>query len=651
MAYEELFEPLVLNGVTIPNRIVRSAHGTGLRGDDLLAYHEERAKGGVGLSIFEIAGVHPNSRTSIRVYSDSVLPFYEKAAARLHPHGMKVFQQLWHGGAAGEPAVPCWAPSAIANPMTGVIPTAMTAGMIEEIVESFASAARRCRDGGLDGVEVHGAHGYLVGQFLSPATNDRDDEYGGSLENRVRFLREVLAAIRDAVGPAFPVGVRLSADDQIPGGLRPTETAEIAALVEADVDFVDVSLSSYWRFHKLLATMDDPLGYQIPSSAVVTGAVKVPRLVAGRIMTLDHAAHLVSAGIADMVSMVRALIADPGLVAKARAGRAGEVRPCIGSSVGCVAQLMTVGRLRCVVNVAAGLEATVPFETPAPAGTAKRVVIVGGGPAGLEAARTAALRGHRVELYEMSRRLGGQVAIAAGSPPRADLGALTSWLAGEVERLGVVVRLSTPVDPDTVLAAAPDAVVLATGTTPRRDGFQVSDPSVPIPGAELRHVATSWDVLGFGGRVAVGARAVLYDDTGSFEAICAADALLAGGAEVVFLSRFEQLGANVPYPPATVEASRERLMSGAFSFVPNVRLLAITAAEVTASPLGTDRVLRYPADTVVLVGFHHPNRELAEELGDELARRGVPLHLVGDVTGTNGLFEAIRQAATVARGL
>jgi 2,4-dienoyl-CoA reductase-like NADH-dependent reductase (Old Yellow Enzyme family) len=653
MAYDAVFQPLVINGATISNRIVRTAHGTGLRGDDLIAYHVERARGGVGLSILEVAGVHATSASGIPVHSDAVLPLYERLAAALHPHGMQVFQQLWHAGAAyGRSAgMPLWSASDVPNPSVGVIPTPMTKDDIDEVVAAYGAAARRVRDGGLDGVEVHGAHGYLVGQFLSPATNHRTDEYGGSPENRLRFLREVLAAIRDAVGPDFPVGVRLSADEEIEGGLQPVDTADIARTIEPLVDFVDVSLASYWRFHKLLSTLDDPLGYELATSEIVTKAVSVPTIVTGRIMTLDHAAHLITSGVADMVSMVRALVADPYLVAKVRDGRDAQVRPCIGTSVGCVAGLMATGRLQCVVNVAAGNEATVAFETPAPADTVKRVVIVGAGPAGLEAARTAALRGHHVQLFDMARQLGGQVTIAAAAPYRTDLGAITRWLGEEVARLGVEVHLSTPVDPDTVLDARPDVVVLATGTTPRRDGFQISAPATPVPGADLAHVYTSWDVLGFGGRAVVGRTAVVYDDTGTFEAVCIADALIAAGATVTFLSRFEQLGAMIPYPPATVEASRERLMAGPFTFVPAMSLVCISATAVDARLSGTAQVRSYDADTVVIVGFPSPNRELAEHLRQPLAERGIPMHLVGDATGTNGILEAVRQAAGVARAL
>ena len=645
MNYDKLFQPLQIGNCTVPNRIARTAHSTGTTGEDLIRYHEERAKGGIGLTIIEIAGVQPSSATSIPVYTDRVLPFYEELSTRMHAYGTKVFQQLWHGGAAyGRAGQPISA-SAVPAPSVNIVPRPMTKTMIDDTVAAFAAAAARCREGGMDGVELHGAHGYLIGQFLSPATNLRDDEYGGSLENRTRFVVEILQAIRAEVGAGFPVGVRLSGTDFIQGGIDPTEASAIARHIEPLVDFLDISMGSYWRFHKFLSTLDDPLGYELESSEQVTRSVRVPTIVTGRIMTLDHASHIVETGAADMVSLVRAMVADPHLVRKAREGREAEIRPCIGTSMGCVAQLMTTGRLQCVVNIAAGKEGTVAFETPAPASVRKKVVIIGGGPAGLEAARTAALRGHEVHLYEMTAHLGGQVRMAASAPHRADLAALTGFLADEITRLGVHVHLRTPVDPDLVIAERPDEVIVATGSTPRRNGFQLSSPSVPVPGGSLPHVYTVWDMLGFGGSATVGRAAVVYDDTATFEAISAADKLLAGGADVTIISRLEQLGATIPYPPATVEASRERLLAAGVHFVPSMALREITATHVVVRGIGNELVRTFPADTVVIATYHEPNAEIAEYLREA----GLSVHLVGNVNGTDTIQAAVHSAAAVAR--
>ncbi|MBI1179353.1 MAG: NAD(P)-binding protein [Alphaproteobacteria bacterium] len=647
--YDNIFEPIKVGPVTIPNRIVRSAHGTHLGGEDLIAYHEARARGGVGMSTLEATGVHPNAPTHLGLHTDAVISFYEKISSRVHKHGMKLFQQVYHSGAAGEGTPETWSVSAVPNPLINVMPVPMTKAMIDDVVAAFGKAARRIRDGGLDGVDIHASSGYLIHEFLSPALNKRDDEYGGSRENRMRFLLEVIAAVRAEVGNDIAVGVRLPNEDYVPGGLTAEENAAIAQAIDPLVDYVSLHMGAYWRFHKLIAPADDPLGVEMVPNRKITKMVQSPTIVVGRIMTMDHASSIVASGEADMVSMVRALIADPELVNKARRLEEHKIRPCIGTNMGCVGQLMTRGVISCVVNVAAAKEARVSFEPEGKAERPKKILIVGGGPAGLEAARTAALRGHKVELHEAMRRLGGQVALAADAPHRADVGQITRWLEDEIETLGVEVHLNSMVDADMVAEIAPDEVIIATGTTPRYDGFQVSTPAAPIPGWDLPHVHNSWEMFGVGGKPDIEGPAVVFDDTGTFEAISVADVLLEAGVPVTMVSRTEQLGQNVPFPPVTVGAARERLMSADFDFIGGHYLRRITPDEVEIGVLFTDRVRRIPAKTVVLVSFNEPNRDLANELGARMTNLSV--HLIGDVKGRNDMMTAIHDAAALTRAL
>ncbi|MEZ5256305.1 MAG: FAD-dependent oxidoreductase [Ilumatobacteraceae bacterium] len=646
--YDNLFEPVQCGPLTIPNRIVRSAHGTLLAGEKLIAYHEARAAGGVGMSTLEATGVHANAPSVTPLYSDDCIPFYRELMARIRPYGMRMFQQIYHPGSATRPKKSPFqvSSSPIPNPMVGGVPLEMSTAEIAEMVEAFALAARRCKAGELDGIDIHASSGYLIEQFLSPAMNIRTDEYGGSLENRMRFLMEVLTAVRDEVGTDYCVGIRLPNEEYVPGGLTPEDIAEIATLVEPYVDYVSLHMGSYWRFHKLLSPMDDPLGSEMPINARITPSLTKPTMVVGRIMSLDHASQIVADGQADLVSMVRALIADPELVNKARRGDAHLVRPCIGSNIGCVGQMMATGQLSCVVNVAAAKETEVPFEPAGPAAVKKRVLVVGGGPAGLEAARTADLRGHEVHLHEATRQLGGQVAIAATAPHRADIGAITEWLAGELERLGVTIRLRSMVDPDVIEELAPDEVVIATGGSPRRDGFQLSAPVTPIPGHDLPHVHTSWDVFGFGGRADLVGPAVVFDDTGTFEAISVCDALLEAGLAVTMVGRLESIGATLPYPPATVEAARERLMRGSFDFIGGHHLRSIEAERVHIGVPFTERDRVLEARTVVIVTYNSPNRELGQYLAEMSGPDGPTFGItyIGDVTGTNGVLPAIHQA-------
>ncbi|QIX53875.1 FAD-dependent oxidoreductase [Rhodococcus sp. DMU1] len=650
--YDKLFEPIRLGGVTVPNRIARAAHGAGLPwaedDDDLVAFHAARAKGGVGLQFLAWGGIHPTSSAQFPFYDPSIRKGAERIAAGVHEHGAKIFVQLVHrGNQLPNPHGQLWSASAVVNPHTGLVPRPLTRGMIDEFISGYASAAAHCRDAGLDGVEIQAGHGYLVAQFLSAATNEREDEYGGSFENRLRFLREIIGAVRSEVGRDYPVGIRISADEKFEGGMGTAEASDIVSAVEEDLDFVDVSVGSYYAYHKLSGTMDEPLGYELPDSTVVTQRARIPTIVTGRIMTLADAEQIVTSGQADMVSMVRALLADPDLVNKSRAGREAEVRPCVGASQGCMGMTQAKGRLQCAVNVAVGRESVVPFE-PDPAATPRSIFVVGGGPAGMEAARTAAMMGHSVELHELTDRLGGQIKIAGSAPHRSDMTVITQWLADELVRLGVKVRLRSPVDPDLVVAAEPDCVIVATGSTPRTDGFQANFPRRRIPGSNSKHVYSSWDVFGFGGRADVGSHAVVYDDGGRYEALSVAEALLEQGAAVTFLSAHGSLGAREEMPAATVAPIRERLMAANFTFVPHMGIDEITPVEVRATPLGTSRTMTFAADTVVLTGYRTPERELADYLTDEC---NLNVHVVGDANGGQTLQEAIHQAATLVRTL
>ncbi len=647
--YDSLFEPVKVGPITIRNRIVRSAHSTGLTEEALIAYHEARGRGGVGMSTIEATSVHPLAPGRIPLWDDACLPGLARIAERIRPTGMKLLLQLYHPGAgyaeaAGMPEH--WSASAVPNPMAGVVPIAMTKSMIDDVVEHFANAARRCRDAGLDGIDIHASSGYLIHEFLSPALNKRDDQYGGSFENRLRFLQEIIAAVRAAVGDAeFAMGVRLPNEDHVPGGLTAVDNARVARAVDDRVDYVSLHMGAYWRFHKLIAPADDPLGVEMPANEVIAPDLSSPVMVVGRIMTLDHALHLVDSGAAEMVSMVRALIADPELVNKARRREEHRVRPCLGTNMGCVGQLMTNGRVSCVVNYTNARENALPYEPDDRVAEPKKILVAGGGPAGLEFARNAALRGHEVEVHEAMQRLGGQVAMAAGAPHRADVGAIVGWLEQEIDVLGVSVRLNAPVDSATVESLAPDEVVIATGTTPRADGFQLSTPAAPVPGFDLPHVHDSWDFFGFGGQFHIDGPAVVYDDTGSFEAISVADVLLKAGAQVTLVSRHDSIGGSLPFPAVTAGAARERLFSGDFDFVGGHYIREISPDAVDIGVLFTDRVRRLAAALVVFVGYNEPNRALAQEL----AANSVPHHLVGDVRGRNSIMSAMHAGAALGR--
>ena len=639
--------PLRLGNLELRNRIVRAAHGVLLPwsddGGDQIDYHVARAKGGVAMAIMGIGGVHASNPTAVPTHDDRVIPGLRSIANAVHEHGMHIAVQIWHGGAikpnmlGGAP----WSPSGVPGVTTGVIPVTMTKPMIDEMVRSFAAAARRVREAGADGVEIHGANGYLVTQFLSRATNFRTDEYGGSLENRARFASEILDAVRAEVGDDFVVGLRLSSNEYVEEGITPDEAAQIAQLLESKIDYLNVSLGGYWRPELIIGSMDQPMGYQLDQSRIVTKAVSVPTIVTGRIMTMDEANRIVESGDADLVSMVRGLIADPEIVKKSVEDRTEQIRPCIGM-LSCVGSTLT-GTFACAVNPSAGHERERPPLETVPTDDPRKVLVVGGGPAGMEAARSAAGRGHEVVLYELRRELGGQANLAAAAPLRDDYKAITMWQADELDRLGVKVRVNTPVDPDVVAAERPDVLVLATGSEPNSQGVQLARPATPLPGFQLAHLHSGRDLFEPARRIEAGERALVFDDTGEYEALAVADELVRRGVEVIFVTQFETFGDRLLARTNTVGGTLRRLTEAGVRLVPRSHLREVREGEVVVRSGDVDRTVA--ADTVFFVGLSEPNRDLLDYLDDFTGE----VHVVGDAAGFHTLMKAIHDGDSVGR--
>jgi 2,4-dienoyl-CoA reductase-like NADH-dependent reductase (Old Yellow Enzyme family) len=649
MALTHVDKPIRIAGAEIRNRVVRTAHPTNIGGgkmsDDLIAYHEARARGGVGLTIVEIMAVHPTSVAGLNSFDPTIGDGYRKLVDTIRPYGMRLFQQLWHAGHNAHPldGSPPWSASDVASPVVGVVPIAMTKAMIGEIVAAYADAARKCEGWGLDGVEIHCAHGYLIQQFLSTNANKRDDEYGGTFENRARFMLEVVQAVRDAVPKTFAVGVRV-APDMTAGGIGPEDNARAVKLLEDRylIDFVNISLGNYHSFPKMIGGMHEPAGYELPTSTVISRQVRSPTIVTGRFRTLEEADQVIRAGDADLVGMTRATIADPELVNKTLAGHAIEVRPCIACNQGCVGQLLAPPyRMGCAVNPATGFERQFGDHTLKRVEKPKTVFVVGGGPAGMEAARVAAIRGHRVVLAEAERALGGAIKLASRAPTRHGLADITTWLEQEIFRLGVEVRLSTYVDAEDVLAERPDVVIVATGSLPRMDGVQLSNPGEPIDGIERAGVLSSNDVFGAMERN-FGSTAAVIDDVGHYEAIAVAEFLVARGLAVTFVSRQVAFGPRVESALMT-EPALQRLSRGHFSTMLRARAIAIDAKGVVVGPTylarGANETVHVPADTVVLVSLNRPNRDLY----DSLVAQGTDVRIVGDANSPRFLPAAIRE--------
>lgn len=652
--YPNLRKPIQIAGCTIPNRILRAAHCTnmpidGYVTDQLIAYHEARASGGVGLSFLEAGPVHKQSGLALAgwlgLYDEAFFPPIARLADRIRPTGMKLFQQLHHGG-VNSPSTdggPRWSSWTTPDPLSGSIPIAMTKTMIDEVVAAFATAARRCEEAGLDGAEVHGAHGYLCHQFLTPVYNKREDEYGGSLENRMRFLAEVLTACRESTSDDFAIGVRLSSTDGVTGGMAPEDHAEVAHRLERAgvVDFVNVSVSTYHDLPKVIGPMYERPGYELETSRVVTARVSVPTMVTGRIVSLGHAESVVADGISDMVSMVRATIADPDIVSKSFAGEEDRVRPCIGCNQGCIGFLNTGLPITCAVNPRAGRE-TIVAEAAAHRGSG-RCVVVGGGIAGMEAARAAAMAGYKVTLFERDSTLGGQLAAAGLASARSDLKRITDWLAGEQARTGVEIRLGTEASAETVLAEEPDFVVVAAGSERRPDGFQRFRPGLEVSGLNHDQVLDSVAALS---EVRPARHAVVFDDRWDAEAVSVAETLLDRGTAVTFATSASGLAPDLD---SSLQRSRyfAHLTSDErFNLRLRQSVVAIGEDNVTLEGLDDGRADEVPSDLVVLVGRPLSRRDLAAVL----AECGVAVELVGDALEATDLLHAIHSGHNAVIG-
>lgn len=547
--HQVLLQPLVIKNITIRNRIMSTAHSSGFVKDGFpqeqyRRYQEEKAKGGIGMTM--IAGtssVTPDSpgreAGHVDVSTDEVIPYFQELAKVIRKHGAAVMAQIGHMGRRAIWDRDHWLPivsaSSIREPVNHSFPKAMEDWDIRRIVRGFGAAAVRCRQGDMQGVEVGGAYMHLIEQFLSPLSNVRADRYGGCLENRLRFLIEILEEIRTQVGDDFVVGARISADEMRRGGVTEEEGVRIATtLVERKlVDYLSVmggESQDHITHPVVLPGMSHPVAPFLYLASAIKQHVDVPIFHAQRIPDVRTAARAIAEGHVDMVAMTRPHMADPHIMKKFLEGREEDIRPCIGSNF-CIDRFYIRGQARCIHNPAMGREASLPQEFT-PAARRKRIVIVGGGPSGLEAARVCAARGHSVVLFEQSQRLGGQVRIAARAPRHEALGNISDWLELQIGKLNVDVRLGTRADEATVLREDPDVVLVATGGYPS---------TARVAGGEL--ACSSWDILR---EQRVPRECVLvYDDNGEHQAPMCAEFMASRGARVEFATPDRAMGQDI----------------------------------------------------------------------------------------------------------
>jgi mycofactocin system FadH/OYE family oxidoreductase 2 len=543
MAYRYLWSPLALGPVTVRNRIVFSAHLTNYARDGRptpqhAAYYGARAAGGAGLIITEEHSTHPTDwpyEKLIHGFHRDVIPGYRAITEAVHRHRVPIFAQINHNGGQASSMysrLAVWAPSPVADPLFREVPKAVTHAEIDEIIAGYALVAEHCAEGGFDGIELQCSHSSIVRGFLSPATNRREDEYGGDVTARTRLLLEIVAAVRAVIGNRLALGVRLCGDELIEGGTTIEDAVEIARLVEASghVDYLNTSIGvATASLHMIEASMHVPPGYALYIPSALRKAVDLPVVGVGRFKDPLQAERALAEGHCDLVGVVRGQIADPDFAAKARAGATDEIRLCLSCNQECVGRMGLNRWLGCIENPRTGREHAA--ATPAPVTIRRDVLVVGAGPAGLQAAISAARHGHRVTVLEKALEPGGQVRLAASVPNRAEFGDLIRNQLTEARRLGVTIEYGIAVWPGLITERRPDHVIVATGSEPQRPWWVPAEALDSSSGwvCDVREVL---DGTAPRGGPTTGDRVVIVDEIGFHHATSVAELLADRGCQV-----------------------------------------------------------------------------------------------------------------------
>jgi len=638
-----LLSPIKIKSLELVNRVVMPPMGTNLGNPDgtvseaNLAYIRRRARGGAGLVITEISSVHPSGSAianELGAYDDRFISGLKKIADAVHAAGSKVALQLHHAGRESLYLLQegkALAPSAIRSLVFGLTPREITREEIQEIIAAFGAAARRGIEAGFDAVEVHGAHGYLLTQFLSSLSNKRDDEYGGSLINRSRFMVEVLQEVRKTVGPDFPISLRISVEECIGNGYTFEDIRPILPnLVKAGADILHASLGTHGSPGGITSAPPEyPPGFNVWRAKKLKEAAGVPVIAVGRFSDPSLANEVIARGEADLVAFGRQFLADPDFLIKAREGRPKDIRKCIACNQGCIERLILgEGKIRCALNPETGQETIYP---QGPATARRKVWIVGGGPGGLTAAYEAARLGHQVTLFEKEEETGGQLRFASQSPFKDHYGTWASWLTSQAKKMGVIVRTGTEVTEGMISDGNPEVVVLASG------GERIKP---DIPGIDLPLVCNAWQVLG--GEVPPGKHAVVIG--GGLIGMETADYLCQKGTQVTLVEVLKRS----PVLKITSHGYmlHTRLKEAGCRLLFNTTLSKIEESSVTVLLEEREQVLS-PVDQVVIAVGLKPHDGLKEIL----QARKIRHFIIGDALQPRRIIEATEEGARAAWSL